>query len=87
MAFERKLVIVNNGPARAEGVNLTVEDLNVSPFMQGELEEWLPVGLEPGQEFPLSVTLTADSEPIIDVTLTWSDGLGEQSKVVTIGLV
>jgi hypothetical protein len=76
-----KLIVRNNGTAKADNVQLKKAQLrrsgfDVTPYVLG-LED--PTSLGPGEEIMLEM-VSADYADDVMISLTWSDKLGEQES-------
>ena len=77
-----RLVLHNEGPAVARGVNLAAEELPQAPGVRGL--EVLPVDLQPGQEMKFMVTIGLRTQPTLRVVVRWADAAGDHEVPYTL---
>jgi hypothetical protein len=84
IALHPKLVIHNAGPARAEGIMLEFVNPEDAILPDNYLEEWFPWNLDADEELVVTAFITHDTPPVVEARLTWSDDVGEQSKMTNL---
>ena len=78
---ETRFVIENRGAATAYGVQLAILNMDRSPVPEVEAKEVLPIPeLYAGSEVHLFASFDLGDPVVLDVTLTWSDGRGDQQR-------
>jgi hypothetical protein len=79
-----RLVLRNEGPAIARGVNVTVDD---SPQTAGLIGlEVLPADLQPGQVMKFIITMGLGDRPTLQVIVRWTDAAGDHEAPYTLPL-
>jgi hypothetical protein len=77
-----KLILRNEGPALARGVNLEVEEGPQVPPIFGL--EALPVDLQPGQTMSFQTPVAYEDATMLRVTVRWTDEAGDHEEPFTL---
>jgi type II secretory pathway pseudopilin PulG len=79
-----RLVLRNEGPAVARGVNVAVDDSPPAPGLIGL--EVLPADLQPGQVMKFIITMGLGDRPTLQVMVRWTDAAGDHEAPYTLPL-
>jgi hypothetical protein len=76
-----RLVLHNDGPALARGVQVDLEEGPTNAVIGLEA---LPVDLQPGQSTRFPVALALGDHPILRITVRWADEAGNHAEPYTL---
>jgi hypothetical protein len=82
--MHNKLVIHNAGPARAYEILLEFVNPEDAILSAQDLEKWFPWSLDAGDDLVLTAFISHDTPVVVEAQLSWSDELGEHSKMTTL---